>query len=353
MENKKSNVVWTKSEDEIIKKYYPVEGKKVFLRLQNRTENSVIARACKLKVKMIRTSWTKDEDEILKKFYPVEGGRAAKRLPGHSKESCSGRAYVLGIKSEAKWSDEEIEILKKYYPKEGWNVAKRLPKRKKATCKSKANLLGLTVQGFDKWTDEEIQILKKYYPLEGRRVSKRLVNRNPDTCQSKAYTLHLSSHGFRSRSIWTGEEIKILEKYYPKLGAKCIKFLPQKSKVQITNKAYQKCIRKNPPLDKRTGKFATDFEKIEQHEDWQLCYWIHNDAVKTAFVKMINDVDFVFMAVDSASNPDNTPNTVNGLLKTKWYRYLKNTDDSYVEIDEDEAQMLLDTRTNWIKEKNV
>lgn len=68
---------------------------------------------------------------------------------------------------------------------------------------------------------------------------------------------------------------------------------------------------------------------------------------------MINDVDFVFMAVDSASNSDNTPNTVNGLLKTKWYRYLKNTDDSYVEIDEDEAQMLLDTRMNWIKEKNV
>lgn len=301
-----------------------------------------------------RNSWTKEEDEILKKYYPIEGQKAVKRLPGQSKKSCSSRAYVLGIKTEDRWwSDEEIEILKKYYPKERGNVAKRLPNRKKAACKSKANLLGLRVQRFDKWTDEEIQILKKYYPLEGSRVAKRLVNRNPDSCQAKAYTLHLSFHGFRNRSIWTDEEIKILEKYYPKLGTKCIKFLPQKSKDQIAHKAYRKSLRKNPPSDRKTGKFATDFEKIEQHEDWQLCYWIHNDAVKTAFVKMINDVDFVFMAVDSASNSDNTPNTVNGLLKTKWYRYLKNTDDSYVEIDEDEAQMLLDTRMNWIKEKNV
>lgn len=352
--NKKNRNSWTKEEDEIIKKYYPVEGKKVFLRLQNRTMNSVIVRAGKLKVKKIRTNWTKEEDEILKKYYQKEGWNVAKRLPGQSKKSCSSRANVLGIKTENRWwSNEEIEILKKYYPKERGNVAKRLPNRKKAACKSKANLLGLRVQRFDKWTDEEIQILKKYYPLEGSRVAKRLVNRNPDSCQAKAYTLHLSFHGFRNRSIWTDEEIKILEKYYPKLGTKCIKFLPQKSKDQIAHKAYRKSLRKNPPSDRKTGKFATDFEKIEQHEDWQLCYWIHNDAVKTAFVKMINDVDFVFMAVDSASTPDNTPNTVNGLLKTKWYRYLKNTDDSYVEIDEDEAQMLLDTRTNWIKEKNA
>ena len=65
-------VKWTEEEDNIIKKYYPKEGGNVYLRLKNRTYNTVMGRASALGIKYDNEEnrkWTEEEDTIIKENY--------------------------------------------------------------------------------------------------------------------------------------------------------------------------------------------------------------------------------------------------------------------------------------------
>ena len=52
--SRKTNDPWTKAEEKILKKYYPVEGSNVYKRLNNRTRNACISKAAQLHLQI----WT-------------------------------------------------------------------------------------------------------------------------------------------------------------------------------------------------------------------------------------------------------------------------------------------------------
>lgn len=92
---------WTEEENNILKKYYPVEGIKVKDRLSGRTKNSIRTHAKILGVvKMKAKPWNEEEDKILSNQYPVIGTKVAEELH-RTKYACVSRAKELGIKYNA------------------------------------------------------------------------------------------------------------------------------------------------------------------------------------------------------------------------------------------------------------
>lgn len=71
--------------------------------------------------------WSKDEDDIIKKYYPLYGVNKVSELLKRNKQTCFQRAHVLGIKyiDTSKWSKAEVDFLKKYYPEKGSKICIR------------------------------------------------------------------------------------------------------------------------------------------------------------------------------------------------------------------------------------
>lgn len=94
-------IKWTEEEDSIIKKYYLKEGGNVYLRLKNRTYNTVMGRASALGIKYDneeKRKWTEEEDTILKENYAKLGKNIVNLLPGRKLGSITTRAHKIGIK---------------------------------------------------------------------------------------------------------------------------------------------------------------------------------------------------------------------------------------------------------------
>ncbi len=144
---------WTAEEDNILKKYYSVEGSEVINRLSGRTKRAIMARASLLGINKIEkgSTWIKEEIEILKKYYPFEGAKVINRLNGRTIAAIKTQTRDLGIKSPITWTDEEIEILKKYYPKEGTKVKSRLNNRTKHAVTQQVIKLGLKFERKNKY----------------------------------------------------------------------------------------------------------------------------------------------------------------------------------------------------------
>lgn len=274
-----------------------------------------------------KNAWTKEEDKILMQYYPEEGASVSERLPRRSKPSCRARARRIGISSGVVWSEEEIEILKKYYPQEGMRVSKRLPRRIGDNCKEKANKLGLKKLNRHPWTAQEDKILKQYYPLEGSSVSKRISGRNKNDCCARANCIGIKC----IKGRWTQKEIDILRQYYPTEGPNVYLRLPGKSRKTCQTK-----------YSRLKSSIGVDFYIIEKYEDWDLCFWYHNNSKKIAFVKMLNSRDYIFMAAADT----------NFFLETKWYRNIQNREGIYEEISKEEAQLLMTAMCNQDMEEN-
>ena len=102
---------YTAEEDTIICKYYPTEGTAVSKRLNNRTPESVRSRANRLGVKVEELkiplsqrrdysnikSWSDEEIEIIKFYYPIEGRKIVERLPHRSLSSIVKKAAQLKV----------------------------------------------------------------------------------------------------------------------------------------------------------------------------------------------------------------------------------------------------------------
>ena len=96
--------------------------------------------------------WTEEEDNILKEFFPTEGKDVADRLYGRTIAACQFRAYKLGLHrqqphSRGKWLKGEDMLLRRWYPEMGIRVAILLPWRSKPAIHNRANLLGLHISG--------------------------------------------------------------------------------------------------------------------------------------------------------------------------------------------------------------
>lgn len=197
---------WTEEEDVILRKYYFNDGDDVCNRLVGRTRSACKTRAGLLGLKHnkqhSRHLWTEEEDEIMRKYYPLEGISAFKRLKNRSKSVCRNRATTLGLKVNkvrSQWTQEEDDILRQYYSKDGADVYKRFHNRTKMACLNRIAILnrrGESLNGkIKKWTKEEDDIIKKYYPSEGVEIYKRLYGRTARACQARAYVLGVVGGG--------------------------------------------------------------------------------------------------------------------------------------------------------------
>lgn len=102
---------WTEEEDRILRDFFPIEGQAVSKRLPNRTDAACLQRAYSLRLKYISgrntteahkkdryNRWTAQEDQILRDFFPTEGKAVCQRLPNRTTISCIQRAHKLGLK---------------------------------------------------------------------------------------------------------------------------------------------------------------------------------------------------------------------------------------------------------------
>lgn len=137
---------WTQEEIEILKKYYPEEGARVVKRLPNRTATNCTSKASELKIRSIgakkeHARWTKEDDEILHKYFPIEGEACFTRFPYRTYRACQARARNSGLTKRhiLLWSEEEDKILRENYPVMKTRVTELLPQRSKAACSLRAS----------------------------------------------------------------------------------------------------------------------------------------------------------------------------------------------------------------------
>lgn len=183
---------WMEEENEILKKYFSIEGIKVIGRLNGRTKEAIWTQVHRLGLKAPSDSWTDEENNILREYYPIEGIKVRERLKGRTKEAIKTQANKLGLRSNIckPWIKEETEILNKYYSIEGLKVKERLKGRTKASIKAQVKKLGLKAP--DKlWTERENKILKEYYPIEGSKVIDKLSGRTKGAIITQAANLGL------------------------------------------------------------------------------------------------------------------------------------------------------------------
>ena len=137
---------WTKEEDDIIKKYYPIEGENIKRRLNGRTYTAIKTRARKLGV-FYKNRWTKEEDDILRKYYPIEGVKVIERLENRTENAIRARSSSLRLEYIDKrwnaWTKEEDDIIRKYYPTEGTKVVEMLKNRTAIAITTRARNLGV------------------------------------------------------------------------------------------------------------------------------------------------------------------------------------------------------------------
>ena len=208
--------VWTEEEDNLVRKYYAEhpDGKGVskFAKetFKNRTTEAVKSRAKTLGLtKPNTTPFTEEENEILKKYYPIEGRKVVERLPNHPVKAIHSQAWRLGIAYENKdlWTEEEIEILKKYYPTEGYNVYKRIANRSRTAVEGKALALKIrSNKQLISWSEEEDKIiLQNYEKIGPKGLVSLLENRTIKAITKRGHDLGVKTKKHKIRCVETGQ----------------------------------------------------------------------------------------------------------------------------------------------------
>ena len=193
---------WTEEEDNLLREFYKDnpdgKGLKEFAKkhFEDRTLGAIKRRTYDLNL-VIRSVFifTEEEDNLLRKYYPIEGPSCYKRFKNRDRESMCNRASKLGIKFENRplWTEEEKEIVRKYYPIEGKDVVKRLPNKTLVAIKGKAAEMKIYSEAYyNFWTEEEDKILKENYAKIGaNKLTEYLPNRTAkDICyRAKVFNL--------------------------------------------------------------------------------------------------------------------------------------------------------------------
>ena len=89
---------WSEIEKDFLVKNYGVLSTQAIAEKLNRTQDSVSQMAYKLKIKDLYHLWSDEEIEILKKYYPLEGKKVADRLPYKSEDQCLQKINRMRIK---------------------------------------------------------------------------------------------------------------------------------------------------------------------------------------------------------------------------------------------------------------
>lgn len=187
---------WTEDEESILLKHYVNGGTTACMEfLPGRTRNAIAHRARKLGLQT-KVGWTEKEREILRQYYPDEGRNCSKRLPDKSESSVYDQAAKMGLvqKSMAPWTPKEDAIIRRNYKNVG-ECKRQLPHRSISSIAKRISALGLGKKlraSSKSWTKEEDAILREYYLKEGNMVIMRLPGRSPHAVWVRADKLGLT-----------------------------------------------------------------------------------------------------------------------------------------------------------------
>ena len=161
--NDENSRYWTEAEVDYLKKNYCGYGTgPKCAKYLNKPIKLVNEKARLLGLSNNCPDWTEAEIEILYKYYPIEGDKVYLRIPLHSKDACRGKAKQLKIRTKNHyWTPDEISILKLNFSLVGPTGCSKLLNRNKTECKHKADRLGLIYTNNPQkvWTDEKLKLL--------------------------------------------------------------------------------------------------------------------------------------------------------------------------------------------------
>ena len=154
---------WTKDEERLLIKEFPVKTNKELSEMFNRSEKSIVQRAHALKLyKDKQKLWSDDEVKFLKDHYnidmqPSEIAAALKR----SSASIKTKAFSIGLADHVQWPEEQLEyLIDNYCYKKSEEIGEKIGKSAQAVA-YKAFELSLKVN--EEFTDDEINIIKTNY----------------------------------------------------------------------------------------------------------------------------------------------------------------------------------------------
>lgn len=227
---------WTPEEDEIIRTYYPSEGKDCIRRLPGRTLAQLNARRLRAHNLPAPSTWTAEEDEYIRAHFPIEGPDCYVGLPGRTRNAVKGHAHYIGLYMNRKWTPERDAIIRAYYPSEGPACAERMDGISRREVFVRAQMLKVNYNDPKKWSPEEDALLLDNYPAGGVKACREVLqNRSDQQIQNRARRLGLRSP--LPRSSWTPEEDDIIRAFYPSEGQECASRLPGRTKLNVRDRA--------------------------------------------------------------------------------------------------------------------
>ena len=244
--------LWTFKEEQILHKYYLKERTKgIHKRMPYRSKGSIHAKAYRMGMRVANYDrpssfkrWSTRELKILEQFYSIEGVACVKRLPQlkglkRSKAAVIAKAKELGLKTQPLWSSNEDAVLQQYYQSEGPDCYKRVPNRSKNATQQRAIFLGLAAKKNPPWSEEEIDILKSHSSLTIEALQTLLPERSKFAIKNQRKRSEACGEltFSRPKTKWSEEEDAIIRQYYPTEGGECDKYMPNRSRVAIRQRA--------------------------------------------------------------------------------------------------------------------
>lgn len=154
---------WTKQEEEMLIKEFPIRTNKELAEMFDRSEKSIIQRANILKLhKNKQVLWNKDEVDFLTKHYNLDmtPSEIAKCL-NRSVSSVKSKAFAIGLADNVEWTQDQIDyLIDNYCYKTNDEIGKKIGRSGQAVS-YKAFELSLSVN--ENWSDDEINIIKTNY----------------------------------------------------------------------------------------------------------------------------------------------------------------------------------------------
>ena len=258
---------WTDKEIRILKKYYSTDiSKENLLKLiPNRTYDSIVAYAFKLKIKKPEI-WTQEELDKLKKYYctDISKDELHALLPDKTHSAILHKASKLGIKrgksqllpkerNKRFWTKDEIEFVKHFRPSmSNQELLEMLPNRTYAGLKqlnrryevpSKSKPPINPFKNNPAWSEREIQTLFQNYNCKSNEeLMELLPGRTLSAIQIRAYLMGLKRGKYiwaskNEHKPWKDDDIEILQSNLDKTASEIHLLLPHRSITAIQKKA--------------------------------------------------------------------------------------------------------------------
>ena len=270
----KTSVKWTKNEDETMKSLYPQIGPQGCLTyLNNRTIESIVNRAQKLKLKYDARLYNKEEISIIQRYYPIGGSNLCHQyLPDRTTKSIEVKAKALSLifsnNKNKTWTKEEDETIKSYYPASPEECASLLPDRTKSSITKRAQILGVH---YESWSVLQITTLQNEYPILGRKIYDKYQNTIFKNKTRDAVYKYASSHNIpapRQGRKLTPEETQLFKENYNKISLdEMQKLFPFLTRQAIKSKAFSLGLsakRDRQILCVETSQVFSSFKEITQ-----------------------------------------------------------------------------------------